>query len=85
MLFEELPAFVKESSVFNIEEKLLLTRVDNLPCEDEVDKFKLDPHIQELTNAFIGDETTRNVHLQEHAKLFLKEGDIYSAWKIILL
>ena len=85
MLYEELPAFVRESTVLSEEEKIKLTTIDSIPSEMEVDSFRMLSNIQELTNAFIGDESTRNVHLQEKAKEFIAENDILSAWKVILL
>ena len=85
MLYEELPSFVRESKVFSEEEKLKLLQIAELPSEYEVDLFRMDPSIQELTNAFIGDESTRDIHLQEKAKEYLKQDNISSAWKVILL
>ena len=85
MLYDELPAFVRESTVLSEEQKLQLIQIEELPSELEVDTFRMEPNIQELTNAFIGDDSTRNVHLQEKAKDFLKVNDVLSAWKVILL
>lgn len=85
MRFEELPSFVRESSVLTMEEKLLLTEIDQFPSELEVDAFRMESHIQELTNAFIGDESTRDIHLQEKARQYIADKDIVSAWKVILL
>lgn len=85
MRIEELPTFVRESTVLSLEDKILLTEIDELPSEREVDEFRSNPAIQELTNAFIGDDSTRNIHLQEKSKQFLANKDILSAWKVILL
>ena len=84
MLIEELPRFVRESSVLSDTEKNLLTQIEKLPSAIEVEMFGIEPSVLELTNAFIGDETTRDTHLQELAKTYLEQGDILSAWKIIL-
>lgn len=85
MSYTNLPAFVRNSSVFTLEEKEKLASLDVLPTEIEVDNFRMEPIIQELTNAFIGDESTRDIHLQEKAKEYIAENDILSAWKVILL
>lgn len=85
MSYTNLPAFVRNSSVFTLEEKEKLAGLDILPTEIEVDKFRMEPAIQELTNAFIGDDSTRDIHLQEKAKEYLQGNDILSAWKVILL
>jgi hypothetical protein len=85
MRYEELPIIVRNSTVFTEEEKLKLTEINELPNEMEVDDFRMKPHIQELTNAFIGDDSTRDIHLQEKAKEYLNVNDIETAWKVILL
>lgn len=85
MLYEELPAFVRDSAVLSKIEKTQLTTIAQLPSEVEVDSFRMEPLIQELTNAFIGDDTTRDIHLQEKAKEYLRVNDVASAWKVILL
>ena len=85
MLYEELPSFIRESTVFDEDDKLKLIRIESLPTESEVDCFRMEPQTQELTNAFIGDESTRDIHLQEKAKEYLQDNDIVSAWKVILL
>jgi len=85
MSYTNLPASVRNSSVFTLEEKEKLASLDVLPSEIEVDNFRMEPIIQELTNAFIGDESTRDIHLQEKAKEYIAANDIISAWKVILL
>lgn len=85
MKYESLPAFVRESTVLNEEEKLLLTRINTIPTDIEIDLIRHLPEIQELTNAFIGDENTRDTHLQLKAKEYLVQGNIVMAWKVILL
>lgn len=85
MKFEDLPTFVRESTVLDTQDKMKLASLESLPSALEVDAFRMIPTIQELTNAFIGDESTRDTHLQERAKEYLSEGNIESAWKVILL
>ncbi|MGN0003943.1 MAG: hypothetical protein ACI35V_10955 [Sphingobacterium composti] len=85
MSIGNLPSFVRNSTVFSDEDKVKLASLSPLPTEVEVDKFRVDASIQELMNAFIGDESTRDIHLQERAKVYLQHNDILSAWKVILL
>ena len=80
-----LPSFVQESTIFSDDEKRILSSVSSIPTDAEVDAIRFLPEIQELTNAFIGDESTRDTHLQLKAKHFLAEGDIEMAWKVMLL
>lgn len=80
-----LPSFVRDSKVLSVEEKTKLATVDFLPSESEVDDIRHLPEIQEMTNAFIGDESSRDTHLQLKAKDYLASGDIVMAWKVLLL
>lgn len=80
-----LPKMIKDSSVFSLEEKEVLASIDCIPTDVEVDEIRYLPQIQELLNAFIGDENTMNTHLQLLAQDYLKSGNIQMAWKIILL
>lgn len=81
----KLPSFIRDSAILSEKEKQLLEAAASLPSEMQVDAFRARGDIQELTNAFIGDESTRDIHLQEKAKEFLALGDVDSAWKVILL
>ena len=81
----DLPALVNNSTILTSEEKLLLAQASLLPTDLEIDAIRFLPEIQELTNAFIGDDSTRNTHLQLRAKGYIARGDIDMAWKIILL
>lgn len=80
-----LPAFIKESNILSIQDKEKLMNVSTLPSEIDVDQIRSLSFIQELMNAFIGDDTTRDTHLQLKAKEFLQIEDVDMAWKILLL
>ncbi len=85
MKMESLPAFVRESQVLDDQDRLQLAVIDRLPDEDEVDDIRSLPEVRELLQAFIGDESTRNTHLQLKAKAYLQMGDVEMAWKMLLL
>lgn len=78
----DLPGFMRNSEVFTDEELESLVNLKEKPTEQEIDAFKYDPEIQELLNAFIGDETTRLTHQLLKAKSFLREGKVAEAWKV---
>ncbi|MCI0919744.1 hypothetical protein [Sphingobacterium rhinopitheci] len=80
-----LPNYIKESVVLSDQDKEVLAHVSRLPTEIEVDEIRSFSFIQELMNAFIGDETTRDTHLQLKAKEYLAIDDVDMAWKILLL
>lgn len=81
----ELPSFVRSSVVLTTEDKDLLATIEELPSPIEVDQIRHLPDILELTNAFIGDETSRDLHLQLKAKDYLTKHDVIMAWKVLLL
>lgn len=85
MDFDQLPLFVKESTVFSKDDKIKLAKVDRLPTPQEVDEITPLPEIYELLNAFIGDRTSRNIHLQLRAREYLQDNQLDMAWKVLLL
>ncbi|QIH35013.1 MULTISPECIES: hypothetical protein [Sphingobacterium] len=85
MHYDQLPPFVKESTVFSLEDKTKLAQIDRLPTPQEVDEITSLPEIYELLNAFIGDQSSRNVHLQLKAKEYLQDNQLDMAWKVLLL
>lgn len=80
-----LPSFIMHSVVLSDEDKQALSLADRLPTDQEIDSIRFDPAVQELLNAFIGDESTRNIHLQLKAKEYIKESNLLLAWSLLLL
>ncbi|GHE33432.1 hypothetical protein [Sphingobacterium griseoflavum] len=85
MDIEDLPTIVRKSAILSDSEKLMLATVDTLPDEDEIDQVRALPEIRELLQSFIGDEHTRNTHLQLKASAYLQAQDLQMAWKVLLL
>lgn len=81
----DIPNFISTSGVFNAQDLEQLASIDQIPSDHEIDSFKYEPEIQELLNAFIGDENTRITHQLLKAKEFLNQGRIEEAWKLMLL
>ncbi|MCT1525723.1 hypothetical protein [Sphingobacterium hotanense] len=81
----EIPSFVTASNIFSEEEINALKSVKQLPEETEIDAYQYQPEIQELLNAFIGDESTRLTHQLLKAKELIQRNELLNAWKIILL
>lgn len=81
----DIPHFISSSGVFNAQDLEQLVSIDQIPSDQEIDSFKYEPEIQELLNAFIGDENTRITHQLLKAKEFLNQGRIEEAWKLMLL
>jgi len=85
MDYNQLPPFIRESSIFTENDKMKLTQIERLPTPQEVDDVTSLPEIYELLNAFIGDQTSRNTHLQLKAKEYLQENQVDMAWKVLLI
>lgn len=67
------------------QDKEKLATIVSLPTEVEVDEIRTLPAVQELLNAFIGDESARDTHIQLKAKAYLANNELVTAWKILLL
>lgn len=85
MQFSDLPSFIKVSPVFTAEELKQLLTVERLPDDAEIDQIRDEPEIFDLLNAFIGDDSSRLIHLQLYAQDLLKNNKVAQAWKVILL
>lgn len=85
MEISTMPVFIRESTILTPEEKNSLCTRARLPVEEEVDQIRLLPEVRDLLQAFIGDESTRNTHLQLKAKEYIALGDIDMAWRVLLL
>lgn len=81
----DLPNYIKNSVILTEDDKNKLSKASALPTELQIDKIRVLPHIQELLNAFIGDESTRDTHLQLKAQEYLQHDDIDTALKILFL
>ena len=82
---DQLPLSIRNSPVLTGNHLGLLANVEHLPEERESDEMRYEPDIQEIFNAFIGDPSTRQIHLHRKAAELLDQGDVSSAWKVLLL
>lgn len=80
-----LPTYIQDSFILSEADKLKLAQVEQIPTNMEVDLIRSQAEFQELLNAFIGDDATRDTHLQLKAKEYLERDEITLAWKILLL
>ncbi|MGM1429872.1 hypothetical protein ACS126_11490 [Sphingobacterium lactis] len=85
MQITEIPRFIVHAGIFSQEDLEHLARIDRVPTDQEIDAFQFEPEVQELLNAFIGDETTRRTHQLLKAKEYLAHGELEKAWKMALL
>lgn len=85
MELNNLPSFIRCSHILTDIEKSKLATATVIPSEIEVDTVRHFPEIQEMTNAFIGDESTRTIYLQLKAQEYLAKDEVMMAWKVLLL
>ncbi|WP_294184522.1 hypothetical protein [uncultured Sphingobacterium sp.] len=85
MDYNQLPVFVRESNIFTENDKIKLAQIERLPTPQEVDEITSLPEIYELLNAFIGDQSARNTHLQLKAKHYLQDNQLDMAWRVLLI
>ena len=85
MDYNQLPVFVRESNIFTESDKIKLAQIERLPTPQEVDEITSLPEIYELLNAFIGDQSASNTHLQLKAKEYLQENQLDMAWRVLLI
>ncbi|MBP3942901.1 hypothetical protein J5U18_04865 [Sphingobacteriaceae bacterium WQ 2009] len=85
MHINELPTFLRSSQVLTMDELALLCESERLPTDEEVESIRDHTDIQDLLNAFLGDDSTKEIHLQLKAKEYLKIREIDMAWKVLFL
>jgi len=82
---DRLPKAVRFSKVLTGNDLGMLGNVEYLPGEDEIDLISNLPEVKEVLDATIGDVTNRERELHELAKIFLNQGEVDLALKVVLL
>lgn len=82
---DQLPEPIRRSSALTGNHLGLLGNVEQLPDQEEAEELLSDTEVKEIMDAFIGDESSRRMHLHQLAAKYLDKGDIGRAWKILLL
>lgn len=83
---DQLPEEIRLSHVLSGNDLGRLGNTEQMPSAEEVAEFAQQNHIQELLKQFDSDEPGRNrEHQHQLAKAYLKEGDVDSAWKVLLI
>lgn len=82
---DALPEHIRFSKVLTGNHLGQLGNVEQLPSEDEVKLFELEPEIKDILDATIGDSNTRATQLHLKAVEFLNLGKVEEAWKTLLI
>jgi len=80
-----LPKSVRLSKVLTGNDLGMLGNVEKLPLEEEIDLISQLPEVKEVLDATIGDVRNRERELHELARIYLKQGNVELALKIVLL
>lgn len=82
---DALPEHIRLSRMLTGNHLGQLGNVEQLPSEDEVQLFELEPEIKDILDATIGDASTRTIQLHLKAAEFLEKGKVEEAWKTLLI
>ena len=80
-----LPVSVVKSKVLTGNDLGRLGNVEQLPNANEIDDMRNHALVKDILDATIGDETTRERELHQLAQLFLANGNVVDALKIVLI
>lgn len=82
---DSLPPSIKNSGILTGNNLGQLANVEVLPSDEDIEALKQHTEIKELLDFTFGDEATRQVQLHIKAKLFLEQGDVATAWKVLMI
>jgi flavin reductase (DIM6/NTAB) family NADH-FMN oxidoreductase RutF len=82
---DALPKQVRNSYVLTGNDLGMLGNIEQIPTEEEIDRIRSNDEVKEVLDATIGDAINRQRELHELAKEMLKNGEVLSALKVVLL
>jgi flavin reductase (DIM6/NTAB) family NADH-FMN oxidoreductase RutF len=86
MGIDQLPEEIRKSHILSGNDLGMLGNTEKMPDPEEVNAFAKQHHIRELLQQFQSDKAKHNrEHQHQLAKAYLKEGDVESAWKVLLI
>lgn len=84
MGIDQLPAFIRNSSVLSGNNLGRLGNSENLPDKEAIMEFRNDPEIQDILMRFKNDKESMVNHLHLLGKKYLEEGNLPLAWLTLL-
>jgi hypothetical protein len=82
---DALPSAIRQSHILSANNLGQLANVAQLPSAESVEAIKKHPIVKDILDTTMGDNSSRALHLHSQAKVFLEEGDVELAWKILLV
>jgi len=82
---DALPSGVRNSFVLSGNDLGMLGNVEHFPEAEKIEEIRNDAEVKEILDATIGDAHNRQRELHELAKLWLQQGKLNEALKVLLL
>ena len=82
---DALPSGVRNSFVLSGNDLGILGNLEHLPEAEQIEEIRNDAEVKEILDATIGDANNRQRELHELAKLWLQQGKLNEALKVLLL
>ncbi|RAU82410.1 flavin reductase family protein [Pontibacter arcticus] len=82
---DQLPAFIRNSSILTGNNLGRLGNTEVIPAPDEVNAYKTDPQVAQLLAKYNNDPEALRKELEELGKKLLEENQVLAAWKVLLL
>lgn len=81
---DQLPANIRNSEVLTGNDLGKLGNVENLPSQEEVDKFANEPEVSSILEYFADNPEGRTVELHKLAREYLSNNEVENAWRTLL-
>lgn len=82
---DTLPEHIKNSKILTGNHLGQLGNVEQLPLEEEIQKYSLKAEIKDILDSTIGDANTRLLQIHLKAAELLEDGRVEEAWKVLLV
>ncbi|CAN5621549.1 flavin reductase family protein [soil metagenome] len=80
-----IPEHIRYSKILSGNDLGKLGSIDKLPDDQEVENLRYDPEVLEIFRRFKNDPESLEDHIHNLARTYIKNGDIKTAWLILLL
>ena len=82
---DSIPASIRHSTILTGNNLGQLGNIEVLPTSEEIELVKKDLEIQEILRETMSDPQLREVKVHAKAKALLDQGDVQTAWKVLLI
>jgi len=81
---DQIPSAIKNSKILTGNQLGKLGNVEELPTQNEIDKYGKEPEVSAILLALDGDPDSRHEELHKLASFYLDNHDTEGAWKVLL-